>query len=192
MQTSIASSLLAAIAAAALWTTPVMAQHEHGKDERGGDHAHGAVAKAKSFGEASRRIADTLAKIGTTLGGGSLAGVSDDANALAELAKQLGALALAADSGIARDKVKDANVAGKELAEAADALHEVADKGDVAASKAQFEKVKAAASRIEAVAPATYFRPMHCEGAKTYDKPGECPVCHMKSQAAYLTCRSWK
>ncbi|MFO0895011.1 MAG: heavy metal-binding domain-containing protein [Phycisphaerales bacterium] len=180
MQTSIASSLLAAIAAAALWTTPVMAQHEHGKDERGGDHAHGAVAKAKSFGEASRRIADTLAKIGTTLGGGSLAGVSDDANALAELAKQLGALALAADSGIARDKVKDANVAGKELAEAADALHEVADKGDVAASKAQFEKVKAAASRIEAVAPATYFCPMHCEGAKTYDKPGECPVCHMK------------
>ena len=70
--------------------------------------------------------------------------------------------------------------AGKELAEAADALHEIADKGDLATSKSQFDKVKAAAAKIEAVAPATYYCPMHCEGSKTYDKPGECPVCHMK------------
>ncbi|MGB0871144.1 MAG: heavy metal-binding domain-containing protein [Flavobacteriales bacterium] len=24
-----------------------------------------------------------------------------------------------------------------------------------------------------------YSCPMKCEGEKTYDKPGECPVCHM-------------
>jgi hypothetical protein len=85
-----------------------------------------------------------------SLDGGSLAGVSDDANALAELAKQLGALALAADSGVAREKVKEANLAGKDLAEAANGLHEAADKGDLAASRTHFEKVAAAASRIEA------------------------------------------
>ena len=25
-----------------------------------------------------------------------------------------------------------------------------------------------------------YFCPMKCEGEKTYDKPGNCPVCNMK------------
>ena len=24
-----------------------------------------------------------------------------------------------------------------------------------------------------------YFCPMKCEGSKTYDKPGDCPVCKM-------------
>ena len=26
----------------------------------------------------------------------------------------------------------------------------------------------------------TYYCPMHCEGDKTYDKPGDCPECNMK------------
>jgi hypothetical protein len=25
-----------------------------------------------------------------------------------------------------------------------------------------------------------YFCPMKCEGSKTYDQPGNCPVCNMK------------
>ena len=25
-----------------------------------------------------------------------------------------------------------------------------------------------------------YVCPMHCEGCKTYDKPGNCPKCNMK------------
>ncbi len=25
----------------------------------------------------------------------------------------------------------------------------------------------------------TYYCPMHCEGEKTYDRPGDCPVCGM-------------
>jgi hypothetical protein len=28
--------------------------------------------------------------------------------------------------------------------------------------------------------PAKYFCPMKCEGEKTYDQPGVCPVCNMK------------
>lgn len=26
----------------------------------------------------------------------------------------------------------------------------------------------------------TYYCPMRCEGNKTYDRPGNCPVCNMK------------
>ncbi len=31
----------------------------------------------------------------------------------------------------------------------------------------------------KAIAGAVYYCPMHCEGEKTYDKPGDCPVCGM-------------
>jgi len=176
---SILFAHLAAVAALA-WGSPALAQHDHGKGGQPADHSHGEVVKAKSFGEAARRIADEIKAIDAALSGGSVAGVSDRANMVATIAKDLGALSLAKDSGVAREKVKDANLAGKELTEAADALHEIADNGDLAASKAQFENVKSAAAKIEAVAPAKYYCPMFCEGSKTYDKPGECPVCHMK------------
>ena len=34
----------------------------------------------------------------------------------------------------------------------------------------------------------TFYCPMHCEGDKTYDKPGDCPVCGMDLvQAPELT-----
>lgn len=184
---SILLALITAGAALSLGAPAALAQHDHAKSDDhakqpGHDdgHAHGEVAKAKTFAEAARRIADEVKAIEASLKGGSVSGVSDRANAVNALAKDLGALSLAKDSGVPREKVKDANLAGKELAEAADALHEIADKGDVAKSTAAFAAVKAAAAKIEAVAPATYYCPMHCEGSKTYDKPGECPVCNMK------------
>ena len=31
----------------------------------------------------------------------------------------------------------------------------------------------------------TYYCPMHCEGDKTYDKPGNCPVCGMSLEKVY-------
>lgn len=173
------SALIAVVTAVAACAAPVHAQHEHGADSKGGSHAHAAVAKPKTFGEAARRIADTLARIKTALDGSSLAGVADDANAVAELSKQLGALALA-DTTVPRERVKDANLAGKNLAEAANALHESADAGDLPASKTQFAKVSTLVAQLGGMSPSTYFCPMHCEGSKTYDKPGECPVCHMK------------
>lgn len=187
MKTRSATTFLTALAAAAFWTMPVMGQHDH-NDKKGepdhshkdGDHAHGEVAKAKTFAEAARRIADEIKAIEAALTGGSVAGVSERANALNALAKDLGALSLAKDSGVPREKVRDANLAGKELAEVADALHEIADTGDVVKSAAAFAAVKVAAAKIEAIAPATYYCPMHCEGDKTYAAPGECPVCHMK------------
>lgn len=179
MRTHVRQTALPAALVAALWTAPALSQHDHGASSAHGDHAHETVAKARTFGEASRRIADAVHAIRTALDGGSLAGVSDSANAVVVLGKQLGALALAPDSGIARDRVKEANLAGKDLAEAAEVLHDASDGGDLSLSKTHLAMLLSAASRVEALAPAAYFCPMHCEGDKTYDKPGECPVCRM-------------
>ncbi len=169
------------ILAAALLTlaspTLCLAQPEHAHDA---DHAHADVAKAKDFGEAARRISDGIAGIEAALNSGSTSGASDTANAVSALARQLGALALAKDSGVPREQVKDVNRAGKELADAAESLHEKADAGDLPGATSALAKVKAAAAKIDAAAPAVYFCPMHCEGTKTYPAPGSCPVCHMK------------
>ncbi len=40
-------------------------------------------------------------------------------------------------------------------------------------------KAKKEADKAKNSGPGTYYCPMHCEGEKTYDKPGDCPVCGM-------------
>ena len=32
---------------------------------------------------------------------------------------------------------------------------------------------------METISATRYYCPMHCEGEKTYDQPGDCPVCNM-------------
>lgn len=160
----LASGITLSIAPSAL------AQHSHGSDGQPGHkddgHAHGEVAKAGSFADAAQRIAADVKAMDAALAGGSIAGVSDKANAVATLAKTLGALALAKDSGVPREKVKDINLAGKELAEAADNLHNLADAGDLAKSKAAFAPVKAAAAKVAALAPAMADGHDHAHGAE--------------------------
>jgi len=166
----------------ALATAPsALAQHSHGDDKPGAGgqpghkddgHAHGEVAKAGSFADAAQRIAADVKAMDAALAGGPIAGVSDKANAVATLAKTLGALSLAKDSGVPREKVKDINLASKELAEAADNLHNIADAGDVAKSKAAFAPVKAAAAKVAALAPAMADGHDHAHGAET------APVTH--------------
>src|SRR5690606_20948051 len=34
-------------------------------------------------------------------------------------------------------------------------------------------------AKPQATGSGVYYCPMHCEGEKTYDKPGDCPVCGM-------------
>ncbi len=41
-------------------------------------------------------------------------------------------------------------------------------------------EVKTEAKTATKKEAAVYECPMHCEGDKTYDKPGNCPVCGMK------------
>lgn len=174
-----------------------LAQHSHGDDKPGAGgqpghkddgHAHGEVAKAGSFADAAQRIAADVKAMDAALNsgggggvGGSIAGVSDKANAVATLAKTLGALALAKDSGVPREKVKEINLASKELAEAADNLHNIADAGgagDFAKSKAAFAPVKAAAAKVAALAPAMADGHDHGHGAEA------APVTHTVTVAA--------
>ncbi|MCL4211384.1 MAG: hypothetical protein KJZ68_12065, partial [Phycisphaerales bacterium] len=172
----------------ALATAPsALAQHSHGDDKPGAGgqpghkddgHAHGEVAKAGSFADAAQRIAADVKAMDAALAGGSIAGVSDKANAVATLAKTLGALALAKESGVPRERVKDINLASKELAEAADNLHNIADAGDVAKSKAAFAPVKAAAAKVAALAPAMADGHDHGHGAEA------APVTHTVTVAA--------
>ncbi len=48
-----------------------------------------------------------------------------------------------------------------------------------AANKTKTE-AKAEVKKESKKETAEYQCPMHCEGDKTYDKPGKCPVCGMK------------
>lgn len=161
-------SLAAGLALSA--TAPALAQHSHGAGQPGhkdDGHAHGEVAKAGSFADAAQRIAADVKAMDSALAGGSVAGVSDKANAVATLAKTLGALALAKESGVPREKVREINAASKELAEAADNLHNIADAGDLAKSKAAFAPVKAAAAKVAALAPAMADGHDHGHGHET-------------------------
>lgn len=180
-------SLILASGLALSTASMALAQHSHGDDKPGAGgqpghkddgHAHGEVAKAGSFADAAQRIAADVKAMDAALAGGSIAGVSDKANAVATLAKTLGALALAKESGVPREKVKDINLASKELAEAADNLHNIADAGDVAKSKAAFAPVKAAAAKVAALAPAMSDGHDHGHGAEA------APVTHTVTVAA--------
>lgn len=167
----------------ALSTAPMaLAQHSPGAGGQPGQkddgHAHGEVAKAGSFADAAQRIAADVKAMDAALAGSSIAGVSDKANAVATLAKTLGALALAKESGVPREKVKEVNVAGKELAEAADNLHNVADAGDAAKSTAAFAPVKAAAAKVAALTPAKSDGHDHAHGVEA------APVTHSVAVAA--------
>jgi YHS domain-containing protein len=164
---TLAAGLAISVAAPAAF-----AQHSHGDDKPGqhghkdDGHSHGEVAKAGSFADAAQRIAADVQAMDAALAGGSVAGVSDKANAVATLAKTMGALALAKESGVPREKVKEINAASKELAEAADNLHNIADAGDLAKSKAAFAPVKAAAAKVAALAPAMAEGHDHAHGAE--------------------------
>ncbi|MBX3316668.1 MAG: hypothetical protein KF902_07380 [Phycisphaeraceae bacterium] len=180
-------SLILASGLALSTASMALAQHSHGDDKPGAGgqpghkddgHAHGEVAKAGSFADAAQRIAADVKAIDAALAGGSIAGVSDKANAVATLAKTMGALALAKESGVPREKVKDINLASKELAEAADNLHNIADAGDVAKSKAAFAPVKAAAAKVAALAPAMADGHDHGHSAEA------APVTHTVTVAA--------
>jgi DNA polymerase/3'-5' exonuclease PolX len=80
-------------------------------------------------------------------------------------------MALKPDSGVDKAKVKEINNAGKAIAEQMDAIHEAGEKKDTAAAKAAFAKGKAQIDSLAAAAPAKYFCPMHCEGARPTTSP---------------------
>ncbi|HEX8875476.1 MAG TPA: heavy metal-binding domain-containing protein [Phycisphaerales bacterium] len=184
---SILFALFTAGAALALAAPSALAQHSHGDDKKAqpghkdDGHSHGPAAKAPdTYAKAVAEMASRAKEVEEALNKGDLDAAHDEGDAIAAIARSLGALALKPDSGVDKAKVKEINNAGKAIAEQMDAIHEAGEKKDTAAAKAAFAKGKAQIDSLAAAAPAKYFCPMHCEGSKTYDKPGECPVCHMK------------
>lgn len=174
--TKIKRSILFALitAGAAFTASPALAQH---KDD---GHSHGAAAKApESYAAAIKEIRDRLAEVGAAVAKGDMAMAHEEADAAGSIARNLGALALKPGSGVEKSKVKDINLAGKALAEAGDRLHDAGEKKDAAGVTAAYKEMQKQFDSLDAAAPAVYFCPMHCEGAKTYDKPGKCPVCSM-------------
>ncbi len=153
-----------------------IAQHGHDHDD---GHGH-AAPEPETFAEAVKALGQSLEGIGSALESKRLDGVHDDAEVVAAIARRIGRLALDKDSGVARDAIRDANVAGRELAAAADRLHEASDAGDLSASLAEFERMTSLMETLRQSLPAQYVCPMHCEPGKTYSEPGACPVCNMQ------------
>lgn len=183
MKSRFTATFMVALAATAFWTTPTLAQNSQGDKAQPGHkddgHSHGEVKAAADFASAMKEIGERMTALDGLLGKGDLDEAHEQSDAIGALAKSLGALALKPDSGVERSNVKEINKAGKALAEASDGVHEAGEKKDVAAAKVAYAEMKKQAEVLAAFAPAKYFCPMHCEGAKTYDKPGKCPVCSM-------------
>ncbi len=168
-----------------LATAPTaFAQHSPGPNgqpgHKDGGHGHGAAAKApETYAAAIKEIRERLAEVGAAVAKGDMAMAHEEADAAGSIARNLGALALKPGSGVDKARVRAINLAGKALAEAGDRLHDAGEKKDAAGVTAAYKEMQKQFDSLDAAAPAVYFCPMHCEGAKTYDKPGNCPVCSM-------------
>lgn len=168
------TALVIAMAGLALGAAPgaAIAQHAHG-------HAHAEVKPAETFSEAVSRIRDELAEMEQLLAAGKVTAAHEPADAIEQLASSLGRLALKAGSGIPREKVRDANLAGKDLAKIAHQFHDAADKGDAAGCARLLPRLKELVGSVGAFSPEKWVCDMHCEPGKTFDGPGMCPVCKM-------------
>ncbi len=115
----------------------------HGHDEADGEHAHGReFVEPKTLGDAVHMIQESMEAIEDALAENRLGDIHSDAEIITNAAQLVGQLALADGSGVARDAVRDVNVAGRELATASDALHEASDDGDRSKSQTEFDRMK--------------------------------------------------
>lgn len=147
------------------------------KDDHGHDHAE--VVLPKTFAECLLKLRSTLRAVEASLGKGDMHMAHEEAYGLSEIAKTVGKLALAKDSGVPRDKVREANVTGKDLSKAASDLHDVAAEGKKDESAKLLAQCRTLIEKLENLTGVKYICDMHCEGTKTYDAPGTCPVCKM-------------
>ncbi len=152
-----------------------LAQQAH---EHGDEHGH-AAPEPQNYREAIHMLNARLEAVQKALDTNQLGGIHDDAEVITIIARRIGRLALAQDSGIAREAVRDVNVAGRDLASSSDRLHEVADDGNLQASLSEFKRMMETFEILLHNLPSRYVCPMHCEPGKTYGAAGACPVCGM-------------
>lgn len=169
---TIAALVAAAGLAVAGSPSVALAQHAHG-------HAHAEVKPAQTLAEAVSRIREELAEIQKLLAAKSVLAAHEPADAIVSLAGSIGRLALKPDSGVPRQKVRDANLAGKDLAKVAEQFHLAADKNDAAACEKLLPRLTELVNALNAFAPEKWVCDMFCEPGKVFDGPGTCPVCKM-------------
>lgn len=187
MVTRVLALQVAALGASTLWASSLMAQPAPAtQSQPAHNHSHAEVTTPTNFSAALRAISDHMADLARELGGQNLDAAHEHSDAINSLAKSLGALAFKPDSGVPKEKIKEINKAGKALADACDEVHDASEKHDIGAANLAHARMKERHALLVALAPddavalaATYACPMHCEGDKTYSKPGNCPDCNM-------------
>ncbi|QOJ01010.1 MAG: hypothetical protein HRU70_11085 [Phycisphaeraceae bacterium] len=119
---SILFALFTAGAALALAAPSALAQHSHGDDKKAqpghkdDGHSHGPAAKAPdTYAKAVAEMASRAKEVEEALNKGDLDAAHDEGDAIAAIARSLGALALKPDSGVDKAKVKEINNAGKRI-----------------------------------------------------------------------------
>lgn len=160
----------------------VWSQHQHGD---GPAHEHGkpvAFTMPTTYQGAVKEIKLRLHEIDHLMKTKMLAEVHGQADVIQKVAKQMGQLALKPDSGVPKESVKEINLTGKDLAAKFDAIDKAADSGDADGTKKVYDEMTALTEVLAKYVPKVYQCPMKCEGEKTYDKPGKCPVCGMDIQ----------
>lgn len=169
--------------AAALTLAGVLAPTSLAYSNRAGDpepHVHGEIVPPANFAACVQQLRDQVAALEAGMKGKSAADLHEHASALEQLAPMVGKLALAAGSGVPREKVKIANLTAKELSKAGAELHEAIDKNNIPAAREALTRVTVLVEQIAAVTPGRFVCDMKCEPGKVYDAAGKCPVCKME------------
>ena len=155
----------------------VSAQDGHG---RGHDGQKSEKATPTDYAGAVRAIDARMKNIARLIETKKLDAVHAEAEVIRDVAKSVAQLALKADSGVPKEAVKEINLAAKALADKFEPIDAAGDSGNLEATKKVYQEMVTLQATLQKYVPATYQCPMKCEGDKTYPKPGDCPVCHMK------------
>lgn len=149
-----------------------LAQHGH-------EHKPAEFKMPTSYPRAVKEIEHRLANIAGLIQSKKLDQVHAEAEVIKRVGEQVGQLALKPDSGVPKDSVKEVNQAGKALAAKFDAIDKAGDSGDLAGTQREYDEMLRLAATLQKYTSKIFACPMKCEGAKTYDKAGSCPVCNM-------------
>lgn len=144
-------TVLALALVAGLTTAPALADDkDHDKKH---EHEHAKKGAPKNIGEAMQAVHHHADQIKKLIDAGKLGEVHGPVESLMNTAKSLGKLAVAKDSGVAKENVKEVNRLSKELATAAHELHEAADANKAAETKAAQEKVTQSIAALDKLVP---------------------------------------
>ncbi|MCH7849159.1 MAG: hypothetical protein IIB53_12435 [Planctomycetes bacterium] len=167
------------LCAAALMCSPVRAQHgEHGQHEQ----EEGEFSQPKTYSQAIHVVQRQLDRIKDLIATRKLDRVHAEAAVIRDVAKIMARLALQRDSAVPREAIREINLTAKDLAARFGPIDEAGDSGDRAGTQKVYDEMVALFETLKKFAPSheqAYACPMSCEGYKTYDEAGNCPVCRM-------------